>query len=87
MGTGRDLFARRKNGSEFPVEIGLNPIETAAGVLVLSAIVDITQRKADEQALRESEHRARALAAIVEFGRRNHCERSHRRRDELERFR
>ena len=65
MGAGRDLFARRKDGSEFPVEIGLNPIETAAGVLVLSAIVDITWRKADEEALRESEHRARALAAIV----------------------
>ena len=43
MGAGRDLFARRKDGSEFPVEIGLNPIETAAGALVLSAIVDITR--------------------------------------------
>ena len=66
MGAGRDLFARRKDGVEFPVEIGLNPIETASGVLVLSAILDITARKADEQKLRESEHRARALAAIVE---------------------
>jgi two-component system sensor kinase FixL len=66
MGGGRELFARRKSGEEFPVEIGLNPIETAAGVMVLSAIVDITQRKANEKALRESEHRARRLAAIVE---------------------
>ena len=66
MGAGRDLYARRKNGEEFPVEIGLNPIETAAGVVVLSAIVDITHRKANEQALRESEHQARRLAAIVE---------------------
>ncbi len=66
MGAGRNLAARRKDGSEFPVEIGLNPIETSAGPMVLSAIVDITRRKADEQALRESQHRARALAAIVE---------------------
>ncbi len=45
MGAGRDLFAVRKDGSEFPVEIGLNPVETEEGLLVLSAIVDITERK------------------------------------------
>jgi diguanylate cyclase (GGDEF)-like protein/PAS domain S-box-containing protein len=50
MGAGRDLFAVRKDGSEFPVEIGLNPIETGKGLLVLSAIVDISERKrADEE--------------------------------------
>jgi PAS domain S-box-containing protein len=48
MGVGRDLFARRKDGSEFPVEIGLNPIETSEGPLVLAAIIDITERKAQE---------------------------------------
>src|SRR5713226_7745546 len=49
MGAGRDLFAVRKDGSEFPVEIGLNPIETEDGPLVLSAIVDISERKRAEE--------------------------------------
>jgi PAS domain S-box-containing protein len=45
MGIGRDLFARRADGTEFPVEIGLNPIETDDGLMVLASIIDITERK------------------------------------------
>jgi PAS domain S-box-containing protein len=54
MGAGRDLYARRRDGSEFPVEIGLNPVPVEGGTMVLSAIVDITERKEREASIQRS---------------------------------
>lgn len=49
MGQGRDLFGLRRDGTEVPVEIGLNPIHTEQGLLVVSTIVDISERKQAEE--------------------------------------
>ena len=54
MGAGRDLFAARKDGALFPVEIGLNPIQTSEGLHVLSVVVDLTERKRLENQLRQA---------------------------------
>lgn len=55
MGAGRDLFGLHKDGSQIPVEIGLNPMPTPEGIFILASIIDITKRKQDEAALKESE--------------------------------
>ncbi len=52
MGEGRDLFARRRDGTEVPVEVGLTPLVTQDGFFVLSSVVDISARKRAEQRFR-----------------------------------
>jgi PAS domain S-box-containing protein len=66
MGAAMNLFGLRKDGSEFPVDIMLKPVETEAGSAVISFIRDVTEQRAAQEALRQNDLRLRSIVESVD---------------------
>ena len=68
MGAGRDLFALRRDGAEVPVEIGLNPVQMEASLVVIATLVDISARLEAERRTREADERLRQSRKLESLG-------------------
>ncbi|MBI1191490.1 MAG: PAS domain S-box protein [Tepidisphaera sp.] len=68
MGEGRDLTGRRRDGTEFPIDVALNPVETAEGRFVIASVIDVTEQRRSQAELRRlNESLAQKNAELEQF--------------------